>query len=398
MAKSIIMPKAGMAMEEGVLLKWFIKEGDIVKKGDVVAEVETDKATMEVESDADGTVLSILYPEHKTVKATAVMAWLGSPGEILPDETEASSGTVQKATKHREDSSVSKVAGPTKLPETTVGDEKIKATPSAKRIAEERGVSLKDIPPTGRSGEVRQIDVLSFERTEETPLAQKRDRRVPLTNIGRTVGKRMLQSHREIPAVTINAEADVTALLQIRKELREDIGQRITINDFILKATAIALEENPKFNSVLDGNELIYKGAINLNLAVATAQGLIAPVVENANLWSIRQLSTKIADLVQRGREGKIRPEELEGGTFTVSNVGMFGITSFTPIINQPQAAILGVCKIEEELALVDNKVASRRKMGLSLTFDHRIVDGAESASFVCRIRELLEKPARILV
>lgn len=437
MAESIIMPKAGMAMEEGIILKWFIKEGDVVNKGDVVAEVETDKATMEVEADATGTVLKILFPENETVEATKPMAWLGKPGESLPEAAVAAKTDIQEqATTPAEQ--IPGTNAKSANAASVTDDGKIKATPAARRVAEERGISLVNIPASGRSGEIREIDVLSFQQTSATPLAARmanaegidlnqvqgsgvggkvfsadltitpavqqpifsttvEDKRVTLTNIQKITGKRMFQSHTEIPVVTINTKADVTELLDIRQRLMAAVDQKITINDFLLKATAMAIEENPRVNSILDGTDLIYKGAINLNMAVATKIGLMVPVIQNANLLSIRQLSQKAAELVQKGKDGKIRPEELEGGTFTISNVGMFGITSFTPIINQPQAAILGVCGIEDELKLIDEKVTVCKKMGLSLTFDHRIVDGAESAIFISRIRELLEKPLAIL-
>jgi pyruvate dehydrogenase E2 component (dihydrolipoamide acetyltransferase) len=440
MAESIIMPKAGMAMEEGIILKWFIKEGDVVNKGDVVAEVETDKATMEVEADGSGTVLKILYPENETVEATKPMAWLGKPGESIPESAVSTSGktdlqkqavitTEQISDSNEEQSNAVLVTN----------DGQIKATPAARRVAKERGLSLENIPASGRSGEIRESDVLAFKQTLATPLATKmakaegidlsgvqgsgvegkvfstdltatettarqkvigttiEDKRVALTNIQKITGKRMFQSHSEIPVVTINTKADVTELLDIRQRLMAAVDQKITINDFLLKATAIAIEENPRVNSVLDGDDLVYKGSINLNMAVATKIGLMVPVIKSANFLSIRQLSQKAAELVQKGKEGKIRPDDLEGGTFTISNVGMFGITSFTPIINQPQAAILGVCGIEDELKLVDEKVIVCKKMGLSLTFDHRIIDGAESAIFISRIRDLLEKPLAIL-
>ena len=438
MAESIIMPKAGMAMEEGIILKWFIKEGDSVNKGDVVAEVETDKATMEVEADASGTVLKIIFPENETVEATKPMAWLGEPGESIP-ETETIAKKDDQPTESVNDQEASETLSDPSVTTTDTTSGKIKATPAARKTAEDRNISLSQIHATGRSGEIRKIDVESFKQTSATPLAQKiadaegidlagidgsgikgkvfssdlsaaekrtvhtsavsvqPDKRVALTNIQKITGKRMFQSHSEIPVVTINTKADVTELLQVRQQLMAAVNQKITINDFLLKATAIAIEENPGINAVLDGQDLIYKGSINLNMAVATKVGLMVPVIQNANLLSIRQISEKAAVLVQKGKEGKIGLEDLEGGTFTVSNVGMFGITSFTPIINQPQAAILGVCGIEDELVLVDEKVSVSKKMGLSLTFDHRIIDGAESAVFISRLRELLEKPLAIL-
>ncbi|MDR2739573.1 MAG: 2-oxo acid dehydrogenase subunit E2, partial [Treponema sp.] len=228
--------------------------------------------------------------------------------------------------------------------------------------------------------------------------APKADTRVPLTNIQRITGKRMLESRLTIPDVTQNTRADVTKMLALRKELNENPGIKITVNDFILIAVAKALETNPRLNSVLDGNELIYKGSINLGMAVATERGLLVPVIRNARALSLRQLSARAADLAGRAREGRLKAEEMDGGTFTVSNVGMFGVTAFTPIINPPEAAILGVCSVEDELRLEGEKTVSRKILGLSLTFDHRIVDGAEAAVFIKTLKDLLESPVVILV
>ena len=317
---------------------------------------------------------------------------------------------------------------------------RIKATPAARRAALEQGIVLEKISPTGNAGEIRLSDILAIKEVNATPLAQrmarskgigletisgsghngkifssdlpveselvtpiqkisewKGDKRVALTTIQKITGRRMFQSHSEIPAVTIHTRANVSELLNVRDQLMEDSEQKITINDLILKATAIALEDHPKINSVLDGEDLIYRGEINLNMAVATKNGLMVPVIRNANHLSVKEISSAAANLVRMGKEGKITPDLLEGGTFTISNVGMFGITSFSPIINQPQAAILGVCCIEDDITLVDGKIEAIKKMGLSLSFDHRVMDGAEASMFLSSLRDILEEPSVLL-
>ncbi len=402
MAEAVIMPKTGMAMEEGVITEWLVKEGDTVSIGDPIVEIETDKSSMEVESDCDGTVLKILYKNGTTVPVVQTIAWIGSPGESIP----APPNEIKK-----EDIPAKKL----------MVAEKIKATPAARRVASERCLPLKDISPSGRNGEIRVADVQS------TPLARRmaeaegvdlksvegsghdgkifssdlnrmdEDTRIPLTNIQKITGQRMLRSHTEIPSVSMDTRADVTEMLKIRKQLNENLKERITINDFVLKATALALEENPRLNSILDRDTVVIMPSINLSIAVATDRGLLVPVVKEVNKLTLRQLSGKTAALVRRGREGKLSPDDMEDGTFTVSNIGTFGITSFTPIINQPQAAILGICAIEETLKLVDEEVQPRQVMSLSISFDHRIVDGAEASVFFSRIKELLENPLVIL-
>jgi len=417
MAEAVIMPKTGMAMEEGVIVEWFVKEGDKVSTGDVLAEIETDKSTMELESDCSGTVLRILYEEGATVPVVETIAWIGSAGEEIPmaSDTEPNSDNVPAAPEGR--------------------DAEIKATPAARRAAGEKKISLSMITPSGRHGEIREADVLKSGGST-TPLARRiaedknlsldgiqgsghagriysadlknqiekqppsesgQGRRIPLTRIQIITGKRMLQSHHEIPAVSMDTKADVTRLLEIRTELNSALKEKVSINDLLLKAAGMALEENPRLNSIFEGNELIVNPSINIAMAVATERGLLVPVVRDVNLLSIRQLSLQTSELIRKCREGDITPGEMEGGSFTVSNIGTYGVTSFTPIINQPQAAILGVCAIEDHLKMMDGEIRSRKIMGLSISFDHRIADGAESAVFFSRIRELLEQPLTLL-
>ena len=436
MAEAIIMPKTGMAMEEGTILEWLVNEGDVVSVGDPVAEIETDKSTMELESDFSGTILSILHYEGETVPVIQTIAWIGKEGEVVP-EVKTAPVEVEAVGKVKEPEKTSPAPA---VPVAQI-DGKVKATPAARRAASERNVTLDLVQPSGQFGEIRERDVLDLKVMKSTPLAgrmaadqgidlsavqgsghngkifsadlvsqtkqnvaetqtadvSETDQRVPLTKIQQITGRRMVQSHTEIPVVTMNTEADVTELLKMRKQLNESLGCRITINDLVLKATALALEENPRVNSVLDGKDLIYKANINISMAVATDRGLLVPVVKDANKQSIRQLSKQAAEIALKGREGKLSPDDMEGGTFTVSNIGMYGISSFNPIINQPQAAILGVCAIKDQFYMNDGQGKTVKEMGLSLTFDHRVVDGAEAAVFFKRIRELLEQPLAML-
>jgi pyruvate dehydrogenase E2 component (dihydrolipoamide acetyltransferase) len=436
MANSIIMPKTGMAMEEGILLEWRVKAGDTIKKGDIVALIETDKSTMELESDYDGVILAILGQAGETIPVTRVIAWVGQAGEAVPATP---AGEAKPAVKAAES------AAPAAAPQAASADGYTgKATPAARKLAADKGIALDSVAPSGKSGEIRLADVenaASGAAVNATPLARRmaadqgitlsgiqgsgyggkifsadlsaaaaaaavsmsgaaarEDTRVPLTNIQRITGKRMLESQTTIPVVTQNTRADVTKMLAVRKELNEKLGIKITVNDFVLVAAIKALEANPRMNSVFDDKELIYKGSINLGVAVATERGLLVPVIHNAHALHLRQISAKAADLAGRAREGRLNPDEMSGGTFTVSNVGMYGITAFTPIINPPEAGILGVCSVEDELRLEGERVVSRKLMGLSLTFDHRIVDGAEAAVFIKTLKDLLESPVTILV
>jgi pyruvate dehydrogenase E2 component (dihydrolipoamide acetyltransferase) len=437
MAERIIMPKTGMAMEEGVIIKWLKTEGDAVEKGEPIAEIETDKAAMELESDYEGTLLKILYPELTTVPVVETIAWIGERGEQIPDDPQV--GVV-------ENPGFDKIIVDPEMVNTSVLVDanlsmgKIKATPAAKKAAAKKNIRLEKIVPSGKFGEVRACDVLAVKGSAITPLAARiaadknidvtafsgsgysgkifktdlnsdpigyqksrsdnfEDELIALTRIQKITGKRMLQSYTEVPAVTENTKVDVTELLEIRKNLNESLKKSFTINDFILLATAKALRKNLRMNSVLEfeGNSILCKGHINLGMAVATSHGLLVPVISDADMYSITGLSEKAGELSMKCRSGQLQLSDMEGGTFTVSNVGMFGITSFTPIINQPEAGILGVCTIEDQLKLIDGNIINRKVMGLSLTFDHRIVDGAEAAVFIKSIKDFLEIPLTFL-
>jgi pyruvate dehydrogenase E2 component (dihydrolipoamide acetyltransferase) len=437
MAKAIIMPKTGMAMEEGVIVEWKVKEGDRVSKGDIVALIETDKSAMELESDYDGVILAILGKAGETVPVTRVIAWVGQPGEEIPAEggPVANSGAAGPSSAAAKTAPLAGVSGA------------IRATPAARALAREKGIDLAAVSPGGKYSEITRADIESALKSASaaTPLAKRiagaegisldgvqgsgfggkifsadlssareslrltggaggalPDTRVELTNIQRLTGKRMSESRRTIPEVTLHIRVDLTRLLELREELNLDLAAsgakaKITINDFVLAAAVRALLANPRINSTLDGDGLVYRGSVNLGMAVATGRGLLVPVIHNAQDYSLAGLSLTAASLAAKAREGRLAPHEMSGGTFTVSNIGMFGISSFTPIINPPEAAILGVCAVEDELKLQGEKPVNRKKMGLSLAFDHRVVDGAGASLFLKNIKDILESPLLIM-
>ncbi len=429
MAEAIIMPKTGMAMEEGVIIEWFKSVGDKIEKGDILAEIETDKSTMELEADEEGTLLSLVYEAGTTVAVTLPIAWIGEEGEEIPQ----AAAPAAKATGEVADSEV-KIETQEVIPAVISSD--LRSTPAAKRVAAERNISLESVKPSGQFGEIRERDVLALPSVTATPLAARiaaeqgtdlstingsghngkifsgdlpqktmtpmttvaEDTRVPLTKIQQITGKRLLESTQQIPSVTSNMKADVTELLNLRKQINSSIETKITINDFVLMAVARALKDVPRMNSTLDGDALIYKGSINLGMAVATPKGLIVPVIPQADMMSLTNLSNKAKALAVAGREGRLQPDDLYGATFSISNIGMFGVSSFSPIINPPEAGILGVCAIEATPKFVAGELVERQIMGLSLTYDHRVVDGAESSVFLKTIRDYLEAPLTLLV
>lgn len=447
MANIIIMPKVGVAMEEGTIIDWFVKEGDTVTRGDIILDIETDKSSMEIESEYSGTILKIFHDKGAVLPVTVPIAVIGEPGEdvgaLITGAGSATTGTASPVFDDVNEERFEPVDGKKIINNTPAaaveeGVANIKTTPAARYFAKQNGIDLSTIVPSGKSREITMKDLtaattgrktsplagriaadkgivlgsiegsghagkvmkadLPAGRSEATATESATDIRVKLTKIQEITGHRMVKSHTEIPDVTHNIKADVTEMLELRARLNEKTEHKFTINDIVLAAIVKALRDNPRLNSVLDGNEVVYKSSVHLGLAVATPKGLLVPVIWNAQTMSLSVLAAASRDLTVRGREGKLLPDELSGSTFSVSNVGMFGINSFTPIINQPEAAILGVCAVEDQVKIIDGNVVNRKVMGLSLTYDHRIVDGAEASIFLKDLRDYLEAPLTILV
>ena len=428
MAYKVVMPKAGMAMEKGTIIQWLKKEGDIVETGEPLLEIETDKVNMEVEAMNSGILLKILAHEGDEVPVVQTIGFIGEKGEEIP-ETHVQPEK-DKAIESKETEPVAQAAA---LIST---QEKIAATPAAKRMAKEKGIDLKDVAPSGSRGQIKAIDVASAKaQTKATPLAiaiaadigvdvasiagtgflgkvtkadvaamgaaiqtADEDTLMPHSGMRRAIAKRMSQSHQEIPPVTQSCVADVTELLELRKKINTG-DVRISVNDFIIKAVAKTLKEQPRFNASYTDEGLLLKKHINVGVAVALPEGLIVPVITDADQLTLGRISQQAKELATKAKEGKLLPDEYTGGTFTVTNLGMMGVTSFTPIINQPEIAILGVCATEQKLEMDDNgTIVKRMKMGLCLTYDHRCIDGAQAAIFSSRMVELLENPFMMLV
>jgi pyruvate dehydrogenase E2 component (dihydrolipoamide acetyltransferase) len=440
MAVPVIMPKAGMAMEEGTVREWFKQEGDTVEAGEPLLEIETDKVNMEIEATDSGVLLQILNEPGDVVPVTQAIAYIGAPGETIETRaTEiAAMPDIQSSDKNTvEEAQVSEAA-------LFIGkSDKIAATPLARRLAAEQGIDLAAVIGTGSFGEIKARDIENLIRKMKvTPLAKKvaqekqidvmtvqgsgpggrvlkddilhqespaliaksqtkgieQANRKPLQGIRKIIADRMLQSHLQAPQVTLNAKADVTALVAFRQQLNEQLEIKISLNDFILKAAAMTLKEMPHINVSIESDEILYHTAVNIGVAVALEDGLVVPVIKQADTLSLKQISLQAKDLASKAREGKLLPDDYAGGTFTISNLGMYGITAFTPIINPPESAILGVCAIEEELKLNNGELESQQVMGLSLTIDHRVLDGAQGAVFLQRITGLLEHPLELAI
>jgi pyruvate dehydrogenase E2 component (dihydrolipoamide acetyltransferase) len=409
-ATKVIMPKAGMAMEEGVVVSWLKKPGDAVKRGESIAEIETDKAAMELEAEESGILLAIVRGAGEHVAVTETIAWIGQPGETPPEAAvqakapEPASPPATPAARRLADTAGLDLES-IPVPESgAIHAEDVRryingeATPLASRMAEAAGISLASLARSG-DGRARKSDVLASIAASSVRGEAREDRRIPMTSVQRITGERLLRSHAEIPSVTIFAAADATDLLAARESINASGKMKVSVNDLAVMACAKALAENPRANAVVDGDSLVLRGRIDIGIAVATESGLLVPTLRDADALGLAELSRRSRDLADRARSRRLRPEELEGGTFTVSNIGMYGVTFFTPIINQPQVGILGIGAVEDRLALDSAGIpVARKALHLSFTYDHRALDGAEASAFMKSVRDLIERPLLILV
>jgi len=423
MAHNIIMPKAGMAMEEGTVVRWLKKVGDTISKGEAIAVIETDKVTMDLEAEYDGTLLSIVHGDGEVVTATHTIAWIGAAGEKIPTAGEPSANAPQlPAAESR--GQVAKSAGD--RPAVPVTDRAVAATPAARAYATEAGIALSSVAGSGPRGAVRLRDLQEAKVIKATPLARKvaelngidlgglaspasggKIRKadvvarmaatvpgtsIPITGMRRIIADKMLRSHQQVPAVTLTTRVDTTDLVALRERMNAGGATKVSYTDFIIRAAAAALREHPLVNSVIEGESIVLQADINIGIAVALETGLIVPVVKKADELGVRQIAAVTRDLAERARTGSLSPDEYTGGTFTITNLGMYGITEFTPIINVPESAILGVGAIEEAFrTAAGGEIESRKVMSLCLTHDHRSIDGAPAAAFLGRIKAFLE-------
>lgn len=417
MAYELIMPQLGLTMEEGTVSQWIKHEGDEVKIGDIILEITTDKLTNEVVSEYDGTLLKIVAQEGDDIPVKGLLAYIGQPGEALGGDTPVAPAASEVAPAP---AVVASVAVP-----VAADGKRTRISPLARKTAAKLSVDYSNIIGTGTCGRITQKDILAAAQAPKSvpapvaaaavaaPVAAPEKKAVPATSLElmegdtvvklagmrKVVAERMLKSHTEIPPVTQNIKVDVTKLMKFRKTLMAETGKKYSVNDFILKATAKCLRAHPEILVSYDGDKIIQRAHVNLGMAVALDAGLIVPVIRDADKMGLDQLSDTAKDLATRAKENKLTSDEYRGSTFSVSNLGMFGIETFTPIINQPDAAILGVCAIQDELAMDDEgTIYKKQVMRLSMTLDHRLLDGAVVAKFEMDLRDMLENPMSILL
>ena len=422
MADVVIMPKLGFDMAEGTLVRWVIHEGESVEKGGVLAEIETDKATVEVESSYEGVVLKHLTEEGEIVPVSTPIAVVGEAGEEVDVEAlvgeETKQTEAQKQVAEPEIEVEEKVTSPTKTEAESEGaqlPDGVRASPLARRMAEDRGINLSQVSGSGPNGRIVKSDILAYaeapprevEVAPVTPLPSiegepREDVYVPLSRLRAAIGRRMTEVKQQVPHFYVTHEYDMAAVMALRKQVNDLLpeGEKTSVNDYIVKAVALALREYPNLNASLDAdnNRVIHHGQINVGVAVAVENGLLTVVCRDTDLKPIRLISREVKEMVARVREGKVRPDDIEGSTFSVSNLGMFDVESFIAILNPPEAAILAVGSARQVPVVEDDEIKPAWRMKATISVDHRVSDGAEAAQFLQALEKYLEEPLRLMV
>lgn len=414
MAEVIRMPRMSDTMEEGVIVGWLKNEGDDIEPGDLLAEVETDKATMELESYWEGKLLHIAIKEGP-VPVDAVVAVVGEEGEdyqsLLDEAAQEESETKEKEEDEKEQEEKPADKEDSAKPETTAqkssdDDGRTKASPLARKMASDKGIDISQLSGTGDGGRIVKKDVeKAIESGVPQPAAATglsiesgEDRTIPLSQMRKVIGKRLSESKYTSPHFYVTAEIDMDNAIAARKSLNAgDEEQRISFNDIVIKAVAMALRKHPFVNASIDSEKITIHGDINIGVAVAVDEGLMVPVIHNADYKSLSQIKSEIGDMATRARDKKLKPEEMQGNTFTISNLGMFGVDEFTAIINPPDACILAVGTINTKPVVRDGQIVIGNTMKITLSCDHRVVDGAIGAQFLQTLRDYLENPMKML-
>ena len=424
MAQIIEMPKLSDTMTVGTLVKWLKKEGDVVKSGTMLAEVETDKATMELECFFDGTLLKIFSPAGSQVAVGAPLCAVGKPGETVPTTATAAAAAapapVAKAAPAPAPAAApapapAASAAPVAAAASTSSSDRVRITPLARKLANEHQLAPASIQGSGPSGRIVRADVLAAaanpgarRSSASLPTGSvfakgpiQEDRAVAVSTMRGVIAKRLLESKTQIPHFYLEVEVDAAPLLTLRQQLNASLeaeGVKLSVNDFILKACAEALRRVPAVNASWEGSQIRYHGAAHVSFAVAIEDGLITPVVRDAHAKSIFAISSEAKSLGRLAKDKKLKPEQFTGGTFCVSNLGMMGVDRFSAIINPPNAAILAVGATVTKPVVDGDRIVVGQRMSLTLSCDHRVVDGADGATFLAALRDVLQKPALLLI
>jgi pyruvate dehydrogenase E2 component (dihydrolipoamide acetyltransferase) len=419
------MPKLSDTMEEGTVIEWKKQTGDAVKKGDVLAEVESDKASFELEADADG-VLSIVVDAGKPVPVGDLIANIGKEGEAPASRPAAKAEAGPKpepqpvAAAEPEPAAEGPTEEPREEPERPAarvestdggGEARIKASPIAARLAAEMGVNLAQLKGSGPEGRIVKEDVLAAAGQGSAGLRATPAQRAPtrtgpeveheeLTRIQTIVARRMVESKTTVPHFYLTTKVRMDEAVRVQKQLRETVAgaEKLTISDLVMRACAISLRRHPEVNASWGGDHIELKRRINIGFAVAQPKGLVVPVLKDVDAKDLVQISIESRQLIERARAGKPSPQDLEGGTFSISNLGMFGVTEFAAVVNVPEAAILAVGAVTDEPVVEDGRIVPGKAMLMTLSVDHRVLYGANGAQFLAEVRSLLENPVSLVL
>jgi pyruvate dehydrogenase E2 component (dihydrolipoamide acetyltransferase) len=426
----VIMPKMGDAMEEGTLVKWLKSEGDEVSEGDAIAEIETDKVTMELEAENAGTLAQLIADEGQDIPVGEAIAFIQGEGEEMPESRDGGAQAEEEAEGGEEEGGEAQAATATEAPEEVEAaeeepraDGRFRASPIVRRLAQENDLDLSRIEGTGPAGRIVERDVrAALERGDAKADGRAAEAEAPEaapappapepteapgteliepSRMLRIIGERMTQSKQQVPHYYATVEVEMDELMALRKQLNEQLeeqGVKLSVNDFVMKACAVALKDYPNLNALWTSQGIELHQQVDMAMAVALEAGLITPVIKDAANKTLSAISAASKDLAKRAREGGLKPEEYQGGTITVSNMGMFGVESFAAIINPPQAAIVAVSSIVQRAIFKDGEVVPVSIMKLTLSADHRISNGAEGAQYLAEVKRLLEHPMTLVV
>ncbi|MFT5969830.1 MAG: pyruvate dehydrogenase E2 component (dihydrolipoamide acetyltransferase) [Flavobacteriales bacterium] len=414
MAEIVRMPRLSDTMSEGVVAKWHKKVGDSVEEGDLLAEIETDKATMEFESFQEGVLLHIGVNEGGAAPVDSILAILGEKGEdvetlLKEDATPAKEEVVETkkdapvaAPAKSAEKAPQPVANQTQAVAPPVVDGRLKASPLAKKLADDKGYNLAAIPGSGDAGRIVKRDVDNFYPTAMGPTVQavvgeEKFTEVPVSQMRKIIAKRLSESKFTAPHFYLSISVDMDNVMEARKAVNEIADVKISFNDFVVKAVAASLKKNPAVNSSWLEDKIRYNEHVNIGVAVAVEDGLLVPVVRFADGKSLSQISTEVKEFAQRAKDKKLQPADWEGSTFTISNLGMFGIEDFTAIVNPPDACILAIGGIRQIPVVKNGAVVPGNVMKVTLSCDHRVVDGASGAAFLQTFKKMLENPVCML-
>jgi pyruvate dehydrogenase E2 component (dihydrolipoamide acetyltransferase) len=420
MAETISMPKLGFDMREGVLVRWVKNEGETINKGDVLAEIETDKATVEVESSASGIVRRLMASQGDSVPVGAAIAIIGSADEKL--EENSTPTNVQPA---RSQSQAVAAAGAAPVAPSAVLEETgpLKVSPVARKVAREASLDLGQVQGSGPGGRIVRRDVEAAlaagpAQPASAPVAvpvvkppaqsvapvlspvSHTDESIPTSKLRQAIGRRLVESKQNLPHFYVSHEFSMDALNSLRKQINGLLpeGEKISVNDFIVKAVALALRQFPNLNASLNGAQIVRHGAVNVGVAVTVPGGLMTVVVKDTDQKPLRQISIEVKSMAARAREGKVKPEDVDGSTFSTSNLGMYDVENFIAIINPPEAAILAIGSARDVPVVENGQIKIGSRMKATISVDHRISDGSEAAQFMQALASYLEEPLRLML